>query len=312
MLLTQAFKFPTTIVCVDDDQAILDKLSEVLSVNHKVKCFLKPEKALEFLDSFKQPISIPGLLSEVVDHEYFDTPNHTLVDLDISNIIQLAKNPKRHNQIAVLVLDYAFGAINGLEFCEKLQARPFKRILLTSELDYINAVGAFNRKAINCYVPKSSENFVAIVAAEINLLEQQYFSEYTASIIQHLELTNPLPISDPVFNTFFNNWLVMNQIKEYYLIDKNGSYLLIDHNKKKSIMLVYTDRSLDNLIDSYHDEDLAKNAIPYLKSRQKIPFFGLNTSPDDIEKSWDKYLHPAKVVDGKDRYYWSVVNIAKM
>ena len=163
----------------------------------------------------------------------------------------------------------------------------------------------FNNKLIDGFITKSDINLLRNLTDSIKLLEQQYFIELTKTIKNNLEISHSLPLSDPIFIDFFNEWIVANNIIEYYLIDKNGSFLTINSQNEQSYFIVHTDYSLNNLVNIYQEDEQLFQVINSFESRQKIPFFGQNISADDIApRLWDNYLYKPNLLEGREKYYW--------
>jgi CheY-like chemotaxis protein len=301
------FSFPCTIIVVDDDEFTIRTLKKIIGDDYPLKPFSEPAELITFLNhEYVSPISDALLLHEFSEHEYTDTPNNALVNFDINNIANLAKQTKRYDEIGILIVDYNMPQMNGVELCKQLKHLPFKKILLTADTDYEKATDAFNEQLIDCFIPKSTPDLHLKVSMYVDLFRQRYFAERTNNIKLHLEASTPLPNVDPVFIGFFNTWLSHNKINEYYLIDKHLSYLLIDKNQDKSYFIVHTDKSLDEFVKMYEDDEYAKLFILAVKQRELIPYFTpnqLNISKINAN-SWRSYFKKPNVISGKTRYYW--------
>ncbi len=116
-----------------------------------------------------------------------------------------------------------------------------------------------------------------------------------------------MPESDLHFITFFNHWCDTNQVKEYYLIDKNGSLLLINNKGEHYYFIIHSDRTLDTLVELYDDAKEVSQLIEMVKQRSKIFFFGAGNDAWDFKnEEWEDYFHSPQLLQGREQYYWAV------
>jgi CheY-like chemotaxis protein len=300
------FSFPCRIVCVDDFSIFLETLKNVLSRRlYQVECFENPLHALLFFQEYTSPLLEMPLLQSCIDHELYRNANHAPVDLNLKNLMDLSKYANRYDKIGIAIIDYTMPGMNGIELCEQISHLPVKKILLTGTADGKTVLDAYNKGVIDFFMPKNHPDLTKTLLECINYLAKKYFIKITSNIRNHLEVDNKLPISDPVFVNAFSKWVLDHNIKEYYLVDKNGSFLLIDNNGAKSYFIVHTDHSLREFINIYDDDQTVTPFINGIEQRKKLPFFGPDTHHEQIVSSeWGQYFHEPQVIDGKNRYYW--------
>jgi len=65
--------------------------------------------------------------------------------------------------------------MTGLDLCYKLQDFPFKKILLTGEMQHEEAVKAFNAGLIDRFIRKYDPDLFSVLKTHIKILERQYF-----------------------------------------------------------------------------------------------------------------------------------------
>ncbi len=63
-------------------------------------------------------------------------------------------------------------------------------------------------------------------------------------------------------------------IREYYIINRYGAYLLIGPSRKY-VFISYTLENLDEFCEVYIDESKFKDYINQIRSGSHIPFFGI-------------------------------------
>lgn len=298
----------STIISVDDDILVSNALRSLLSKDYEVKSFSESKLFLDFVNnnSFKTPNYITPY--ECKDHEYSDTATHLLIDFNIPGLHHLLNDPTRIDDISVIIVDYNMPNINGLELCKLLEKHPAKKILLTGEADNETAVNAFNNNLIDRFIRKDSRSLVEDILRCVDSLTYEYYRAKTLPIYNHLEAKALSPLSDPLFATFFNTWVHKNSIKEYTLIDKNGSFKLRNHHGEYSFLIIHTDHSLDTYIQLDTDDQDEATFRNTIMEREFIPFFGVGSDYWKIEPyNWGSYLHKANLHRGRENYYWAHV-----
>ncbi len=263
------------------------------------------------MNFFKQYQSIStslALLRGYREHEDYDLTDHLPVDINLNSVLDLRDNSQRLQDVAVMIIDYNMPQKNGIELCYELRGLPIKKILLTGEASHQKAVDAFNDGVIDCFFRKDNLALSADLTTQITRLQKQYFTDVTKHLLSHLEVDYKLPQSDPVFIEFFDEWCKGNQICEYYVVDKNGTFLTINANGAIKYFITHTDRSLNNFTEIYTDVDEVNLHIQSVTQRNKIPFFGIKKESWNCEfDQWVDHLHDPSILDGRERYYWSIL-----
>jgi CheY-like chemotaxis protein len=306
------FQFPSTIVHVDDNSLTLKTVKMALGeVNHIVS-IQDPQDFIKYLDNYISPLSQINFLRNIEDSEKFGLANHAPVDLEISKLSNLVNNKDKYKEISLLIIDYEMPMTNGIELCEKLKKFPAKKILLTAHADYRRANEAHNNQLIDRFVIKDEPNAMNDLIMMANQLIIEYFIEKTGALTNHLSINTLMPFKNEAFGALFKQIIADYKIQEYYIIDKNGSYLLITNENHKCYLIIHTENSLDYFIDLYNDELPLRfeDQLDQIIVREKIPYFGLNKTFDDIDPNdLDKYLFtPNILLNGTTKYYWCIIN----
>ncbi|MEO8400520.1 MAG: response regulator [Gammaproteobacteria bacterium] len=307
MFTLPVFYHPSTIVTVDDDVLFLKAISQLIKSKFKIKTFQEPTTCIDFLDTYVSPLSETVFLRPCKEYEHYDSLTSSLVDFDASGLYSLKQNSCRFDEISILIVDYNMPEMNGIELCQKISALPIKKILLTGQADNRDAVDAFNNKIIDCFMRKDSPTLVADIQSYVARLSREYFHQRTSALMAHLEVDQPIPLSDPIFTQFFDEWCQENSIREYTLIDKNGSLLVIDDNDQHAFLVVHTERTLRSFAEVNDDVAEAELLLSDVKKFRKIPFFGVGKeswqfSPD----KWAQFFFKPNVLAGRENYYWAV------
>ena len=130
-------------------------------------------------------------------------------------------------------------------------------------------------------------------------------------MLSYLETESKLPLSDQFFIDFFEKYCERNSIREFYLIDKQGSFLCIDNKGHRSYFILQTDRGIDAWLTLYSaDKGLSKDELALIADRKKIPFFGQGKEAWQIDSSqWSNYLYTANFLEGREQYFWAKINL---
>jgi CheY-like chemotaxis protein len=184
---------------------------------------------------------------------------------------------KKQQEITILIVDYKMPELNGLDLCRALKDLAIKKILLTGEGGNSEAVDAFNEKLIHHFIRKDSATLLEDIQASIEELSLYYFSEQSKPLLKHLETKYLLPVSDKIFQKHFLNWKAKNDIIEYYLIEKFGSFLCFNSKGETYYFITHTKDSLQYFLSLCEESHII---IPEeIKNAQKIPFFGEDKTP---------------------------------
>lgn len=308
-MIQPLFYFPTTFLGVDDNPDALTALKTIFKKN-PIQTYITPKEALDFIHHYRSPLSLIPFLRAALDNDDADLLEHCPIDFNVLKIADMVNYADRFKEISVLVIDYNMPELNGLEVCRLLKESPIKKILLTGEGDYREAVAAFNEGIINAFIRKDSPSLQEELLTSVKTLTEQYFFERSQVLLANLETKEPLPLSDPKFIQFFEKWRNDNAIQEYYLMDKTGSFLCLDEAGKTHYFIVHTNNSLDTFMDLYEDEVSSEiqTLLKDVHDRKKIPFFGVGQSPWQEELiHWPQFFYPVSVFEGREAYYWTAI-----
>ncbi len=297
--------YPTSLILVDDNKKFLQSLRLGLS-DYSCYFYENPKKALDFLnDSYKyEPFINRSLLSEEDNHV-----EQPVAGLNIKKIHHEIYNSSRYEEISVLLADYSMPYKNGSEFCKEIQSKYLQKVMLTGEASNELAIAAFNEGIINKFILKSSIGFLNVIMNNIQELQENYFITLTDIALSKINKNNILAIiEDPVFIELFNNLCKKHQIVEYYLLDEQGSYLLLDKNKKMKWLIVKKESEMKNLINFAAFEEAPEPILNALQNRDKLPYFHTEIELNKPPSEWEEYLYPAIKLHGKELYYYSFID----
>lgn len=307
MKITPLFYYPTTTIWVDDDQTLLSALTLVFSDQFKIKPFQSPVECLTYLKTYKSPLSEINFLKGIQDDENFGALQYLPINFDITNISELINNKNKINEISSMVIDFNMPGMNGFELAKSCEQYSIEKILLTGGPNDVDAITGFNNNLIRKFVKKSDDKMEVNLRTFIHELSVNYFEEISRPLLSHLETENKMPLSDPVFIDFFEEFCKAENVCEFYLIDKQGSFLCSDNNGSKFILIIQTNSSLDSWLSTYSSE-LDEVTAKEIRTREKIVFFGIGKEMWDFNpENMDKQLYSANVLEGREPYYWTKI-----
>jgi CheY-like chemotaxis protein len=259
-----AYYFPTKVILLDDNESFLRAIQENLKYNSfKIETHVNPNKVKNILCN--------GNLSKFNDNVFKETDGILLgdraINVNLSNIIKLHSLGKETAHVSVLVIDNEMPQIKGLEFLKQLENKDVYRILLTGQVNDQQVISAFNKGLIDSYINKADINLSDKLLIAINAGIKKYFSKFSILIQQVIESdrSRPTALSDIHFEEFFFTIVRKKNIKEYYLIDAQGSYLMIDKLGNKYTLLI-----LDHKNSLAHLDVLQENGIEEYISNKVI------------------------------------------
>lgn len=312
-----AFFYPGTIILLDDNSRYLKALKNGLIKHNSYRTFTQAKLAKEYLLSNRRAVLDESAIFTLGQQEDLEEETTQLIKLNLeSYFINIVKDSNRFQENPVLVTDYAMPQIDGITFCEEEEIKnlPIKKIMLTGATDSNTAVKAFNKGIIDKFLMKEDlGSLLQELDSSIYQLQYDYFSERTKHVIDNLSLERNCCFLDPIFIEKFHEICKSNEIIEFYLIDKFGSYLLLDATGKAYILAV---RSKDDLLEyidlASHANSVSTSVLTNIKRYQQFPYFLTQEDYQTPYSSWGDYLCTATEVKGKHGlYYYSLIKDLK-
>jgi CheY-like chemotaxis protein len=305
------FYYPTTWVYVDDDNNLLQAMGLALNQSNDVKLFQSPKKCLDFLIHYQSPLEKHSFLKSMTHDENYGLLQWSPVDFDVTRLAKLIEDKNRHSEVTVIVIDYHMPEMDGFTLAQKIQKLPIQKIMLTGDKQENKAIEGFNKNLIQRFLQKGVDNLAIKLLHYLKELSTQYFRNISSPLLSYLETDGKLPLSDPIFIDYFETYIEENNIVEYYLIDKEGSFLCINSKRKKTCLVVRTESSINALLEIYKShQTLQKSDLDELKEYKKIPFFGIGNEAWHIDASqWDQHLYSSQLLEGKEKYFICTVNL---
>ena len=295
-------------------------LSELLKMQIELTnpchVFNEPSKAIEFLEQYKVSPILKKYLSSDEDS---DASLNSHLKIDIAGIQNTSDDPKRFSEISVAVIDYHMPGMNGVEVCQKIREKfpSIKIMMLTAEADNEVAIQAHNNKIIDLFVRKDKKDSVEHVSQMLLDLQRDYFREQTSILTEsflHNSEGYPEFFNDATFAKFFFNEMQNRHIREFYIINGFGDFVLIDQKGHKSWLMVRTKGQLrfsyeiaQYVADDQQDTELG-NIAKQIERGEIAPFFKEQIITDTAPNEWQPYLHQLQKIEGEQTYFYTFIN----
>lgn len=297
---------PLVTMLIDDDKDYLEGLQDVFSNNQKRIFCSKAADAINLIKSNQYNYF------SICEPKDPDATDHPKSEFNITKLHEHIYNPERLNNIGIVVVDYAMPVKNGLEVCKELGSLPVQKILLTGETDEKFAVRAFNDGLIDFFILKSEENLRQKIQESIQQKQLDYFCDISMPFYRMLDDSTTELLSNPDFKLIFSELLKDNTIVEYYMLDRSGSYLLLDAKNNPIWLAVKSEQEMQEYCDFISMYTVPKSVSDALKQRTKLPFFFTKKDFDTPPEQWEKYLHLVQSVGTSNKYYYAVIKGDKL
>lgn len=301
------FYYPTTTIWIDDDQLFLKAMESYFRNKFSfIHTFDSAKLCLDFLKNYKSPLSNNNFLYEIKDDENYGMLQHSPTDFDITKLVNLSNDKNRHQEITSIAVDYNMPKMNGFELVKQCDFLTIKKLLLTGCAEESKAIVGFNNNLIHRFIQKGDDKMESKISSCLKEFSSDYFQRITAPLLSHLEADNKLPLSDPSFIEFFDEFCQKENIIEYYLIDKKGSFKCINEKGACLYLVVQPSKYAEKWLSSYGSE-LTSTEINSIKNKEILPFFGEGKEAWHFEKKdWHNHFYKitAEPIFGRDIYHW--------
>ena len=219
-------------------------------------------------------------------------------------------HPDRFKEISINVTDYDMPHTTGIELIKTMEFQPeiaqYSHIILTGKIsdefkEKIALLGSNGE-----YIGKDDPNYINKL---LTLIEKrltkifQWYSYSPARLLSKNDSEKSSFLFDGNFAPVFNSHLKEHNICEFYLFDKQGSYLFLDDEANLSWFFVRNETGIENTIKLASRYGAPQTIIDALKTKDVI--LSLYEKEDFEQRKtidWDKYLIPATVFESNDKY----------
>lgn len=304
------FRFPTTVLFVDDSTDFLANLSLQLDPDLAFQLYDSPVDALMMLNNVS---SEPATPIERLFSRYHHTEDlsmtHHVIDVNLDMVHREVYNEFRFEQVSVAVVDYDMPSIDGIEFCRRIKNPAIKKVLLTGKADEKIAVQAFNQGIIDRFILKQDKDVINILNQAIFELQRAYFTQTERMLADALAIGKHAFLRDPLFADRFREICDKLQIVEFYLCSEPDGMLMLNANGASSLLIVPNEDAMIAQYEIAYEQGAPQELLDALKSNQVVPYFwktGGHYVPECLD--WRSFLFPATEFKGKHWYCYAIVN----
>lgn len=236
--------FPSLVLFLDNGHDFL--LNVLLQLNEQVayRWFDSSMEALDFVNNYHQKYDI---LARHCASEYREAQSsfHFHMDQSLSALYAEVYNPYRFSELSVMVIDSSARGMDGFEFCRRVGYTMTKKLLLIHPEEEKKAQEALSAGIIDGYLDKKNPEMTERIHREISRLQFNYFLTMSDSISRALNLVVANCLSEPSFQLLMKSMVSRYRIIEYYLIDREGSFLLLDEDANPSVLIVNSSQKIE-------------------------------------------------------------------
>jgi CheY-like chemotaxis protein len=245
-------KFKTTTLFTDDHSDLQTALSLHLPLNSGPYCFLNNSReALERLQK-ESPLLTGKHLNQ---DEFYRRAN-------LDELKSYVNRSHKISKISVAFMDYQMPSLTGVEVFERANLPCTEKILLTAMTDEKIAIQAFNRGMINRYIHKNDPDLISLIKEAIEVGQKKYFQRSTQIIYSLVtQEEQETALTDPIFVRFFEDLTEKLKIEEHYLLDERGGFLMLDADKKRYKLDIYTKEQFQSFLQTQPRKNLPLQTI---------------------------------------------------
>jgi DNA-binding NarL/FixJ family response regulator len=282
------FYHPTAIIFVDDQELFIHSTLAIVDNLSDCRSFIDPKEALKYVQSTN-----PGAY---ITENFSNHKQENEILITQKELTKYLSSLERFLCETTLLIDYAMPKLNGLEFCENIENKAFKKIMLTGEAGPNIGIKALNRHLIDRFIYKNSPKVFEEVNQALLELRKEFFEEKYKDLLRR-----KLPgfLSSQAFGDFFMQIFHKFKGVEYYLINTLGDFLIIDAQGHATWVSV-RDRDSQEFIKKFVEAAFEKKpsddlsfAVEHLKSNDYLLIYGFGT----FEKAFKDLILPATPIN---------------
>ncbi len=263
---------PTTALFLDDNINFLNSIPFAIDDDLPYITESDPCKALLTIESYGSHVPFHITDMEKYDEGYDATQNSNSIHINIQNLYEKIYNPKRFDQISVVVVDYSMPKMNAIDFCRKISDPYIKKIMLTGAADSEIAVQAFNEGIIDKFFVKGKDD-ISNINLIIRDLQKKNFLDRSL-VIQDLFLDNSTSIlKESDFIHVMESLMEQYDIIEFYLVESSGSYLFLDRDGAVKWFFVRSQEEMKMFCELAISVGLTYDTVKEIEQGRKMPCF---------------------------------------
>jgi CheY-like chemotaxis protein len=301
--------YPTTVALIDDDEIFLEHLEKNLSQKTSYIKFDTPNEALvTLLEKMKDAPHQRHVISNLIDtDEEVSEYGSYAIRVNLSFIYNKRLDKNRFTIPSVAVVDHDMPTMNGVEFCSKLLNHPIQKIMLTGVADHNIAINAFNKGIIQKFISKDDPDLFTSINNAVEEMQKEFFMKLSELILSTITANTFSYLNNPNYIDFLWAFIKDNQIKEFYLIDSIGSFLLFNTNNESIWLIVKSDECLLSDAQIAKDQNASLELINNLSKKQSLLFLFSEEDHKQPVEGWPAYLYPANPLPTIQGCHYAVI-----
>ena len=294
------FMHPSATVFLDDNENFLKIVCMGLQDKIKLHTFTDSKAMFNAVNQChdKYKVMVPRLQNDT------DIIGEISSKLNISEIYKLAHDPHRFDYISVLVFDQVMPNKSGLELFREMQNSNLGKVLLTAETDKDLAIQAFNEGLIDKYIMKEGDDLEGRLQSAIIELQQRHFYRLAEPLLASLSKTLLDMLSNPRFITLFQALINEYQIKEYYLADSSGTFLLLDSSGEPMWLIIRSDADIEEQVHMLRAVNAPNTILEPVELKSDLLFLLDEIDYKKPATQWQQYLFNAHPLS--EQYYYAI------
>lgn len=275
-------------------------LALVMPFHMSSVAFFDPLDALEYVN---RPQELPSLADRCFSAQNNSTGQ--LFRFDTSLIEQEINIVRRFNRLSVVIVDYSMPAIDGMEFCQRINDPHVGKVLLTGVADEKMAVEAFNAGIIDRFISKSHPVASEQISEYALDMQNAYFRKQTTQMQRTLSLAGPVFLDDGDVAHWVRRQMLRRNFCEHYMVSNPPGLLLLTPTGELSQLVILSERECDQQANYAQAQGAPEALIRRLRKRSHVGFF--LDDPESYgsgeEYPWNEFMGRATRL-GDAGHYW--------
>lgn len=283
-----SFWFPTTSLIIDDNVTFAASLMDILMENGLCAKCLQNNVLMNYIKRYK------GFVDNF-DTIFVEKERSGKTPLKLGNIFKIMHNPDRFKLISTIIVDFNMPGLNGQDLCEMLPSwLSANKIILTGEMWIEKAVKLLDQGVIDGFLRKGGRGLSDIVVDTV---------QKSARSFKYFPFVDDDLIEDPILKDFVEKFIRRVDYCEYYIFNKNGSYIFLDKNARFSGLLILSEEEMISMYEFLKIEFPDDSRIEAIRLFEGIPLL----FADEIDLDYMLgHIRMCNVLDASSgRYYYA-------
>ncbi|MFT3741116.1 MAG: hypothetical protein QM752_00265 [Gammaproteobacteria bacterium] len=150
------------------------------------------------------------------------------------------------------------------------------------------------------------EDYQAILDAQ-----WRYYQDISLKALDLLPPETAKLLTNPAICSFLEEHFNSIQGSEFYLLNEQGSYLMVNAKGEKFWMILTNDKALESYYEIAVDHQAKASILSDLKNKNKVPFLLTEKQHRLTVAEWPKYMHSIKPIPNTEGSYYAFIQDKK-